>query len=268
MKHENQFSEIVSLIRQARDNAYKEVNKELINCYWMVGGYISQRIASSSWGDKAISDLAKFIEKNHPELKGYDRRGLYRMKQFYDTYKNSSIVSPLVTQLQNNENQTNKFVAPLARQIKETILAQISWTHHLIIFSRAKTEEEREFYIRLSIRENYSKRELDRQISSGVFERVMLGHQKLPQQVKELNKAQAVNFKDSYVFDFLNLPKEHSEGDLQKALIAQMKDFLLELGRDFIFIGEGYRIQVGNSDFEIDLLFFFIAVFNASWPSN
>ena len=258
MKQENQFSEIVSLIRQARDNAYKEVNKELINCYWIVGGYISQRIAAASWGNKTINDLAKFIEKNHPELKGYERRNLYRMKQFYDTYKNLSIVSPPVTQLQNNNNQSIEFVAPLVRQldIKETILAQISWTHHLIIFSRAKTDEEREFYIRLSIRENYSKRELDRQISSGVFERVMLGHQKLPQPVKELNKGQIANFKDSYVFDFLNLPKEHSESDLQKALIAQMKDFLLELGRDFIFIGEEYRIQVGNSDFEIDLLFF------------
>jgi len=172
MKQENQFSEIVSLIRQARDNAYKEVNKELINCYWMVGGYISQRIAAANWGDKAISDLAKFIEKNHPELKGYDRRNLYRMKQFYDIYENSSIVVPVAPQLQNNNNQPVEFVAPAVRQIKETILAQIGWTHHLIIFSRAKTEEEREFYIRLSIRENYSKRELDRQISSGVFERV------------------------------------------------------------------------------------------------
>jgi predicted nuclease of restriction endonuclease-like (RecB) superfamily len=172
MRQEIQFSEVVQLIKQARVNAYKAINVELINCYWQVGGYISQRISNSSWGEKTINDLANFIEKNHPDLKGYDRRGLYRMKQFYETYENSVIVTPLVTQLQKAENEVVKFVTPAVTQlsdIRESILAKISWTHHLIIFSRTKTEEEREFYIRLCIRENYSKRELDRQISSSVY---------------------------------------------------------------------------------------------------
>jgi len=183
VKQENQFLEVVGLIKQARTNAYQSVNAELINCYWQVGEYISQRIANASWGDKSIHELAKFIENGHPDLKGYNRVGLYRMKQFYDTYKNSSIVSPLARQLQSNENQPNEIVSPLERQlanIHDTILTQIGWTHHLIILSRTRTEEEREFYIRLCIRERYSKRELDRQISSGIFERVMLGNQKLP----------------------------------------------------------------------------------------
>ncbi|HEY4063385.1 MAG TPA: DUF1016 N-terminal domain-containing protein [Puia sp.] len=117
MKRENQFLEIVGLIKQTRDNAYKAVNKELINCYWMVGAYLSQRIATASWGDKTIDDLAKFIEKNHPELKGYDRRGLYRMKQFYDIYINSSIVAPPVTQLQNYNNQLIEIVAPPVQRL-------------------------------------------------------------------------------------------------------------------------------------------------------
>jgi predicted nuclease of restriction endonuclease-like (RecB) superfamily len=259
MKPETQFLEVVGLIKQARTNAYQSVNTELINCYWQVGEYIGKRIANASWGDKSIEDLADFIGKNHPDLKGYDRRGMYRMKQFYDTYKNSSIVSPLVTQLQLSENQSNNIISSPLRQltdIRNTILSQISWTHHLIIFSRTKTEEEREFYIRMCIRERYSKRELDRQISSGLFERVMLGKHQLPSTVQHQGKDALNTFKSDYVFEFLQLSDQHNETDLQKALVAQMKRFILELGRDFLFIGEEYRIQVGNSDFKTDLLFF------------
>lgn len=259
MKQEFQFSEVVQLIKQAKSRAYKAINIELINCYWQVGEYISLRIADASWGDNTVKDLAKFIEKGHPDLKGYDRTGLYRMKKFYESYCNSPIVAPPVRQLQQNDNEEVKFVASLMRQLSDirgSILAKISWTHHLIIFSRTKTEEEREFYIRLCIRENYSTRELDRQISSGVFERVVLGNQQLPPALRQSKKDVSTLFKSDYVFEFLRLPKDHNESDLQKALISQMKDFMLELGRDFLFIGEEYRIQVGNSDFKADLLFF------------
>ena len=150
----------------------------MINCYWQVGEYISRRIANATWGDKTIDNLAKFIEKNHPDLKGYTRSNLYRMKQFYETYYTTQIVAPLARQLKNAESQDNIIVSLVVTQltnIRDTILAQIGWTHHLIIFTRAKTPEEREFYIRACIKERYSKRELDRQISSGLFERVMLG---------------------------------------------------------------------------------------------
>jgi predicted nuclease of restriction endonuclease-like (RecB) superfamily len=185
--------------------------------------------------------------------------GLYRMKQFYETYCTSPIVSSAVRQLQNAENQSAEFVSPLVRQltdIRNTILAQVNWTHHLIIFARTKSAEEREFYIRLCIREKYSKRELDRQISSSLFERVMLGKQQLPAAVKHSHHEILNNIKSDYILEFLQLPENHNEIDLQKALIIQMKKFILELGRDFLFIGEEYKIQVGNSDFKADLLFY------------
>ena len=259
MKEENQFSEVVLLIKQARTDAYKAVNTELINCYWQVGEYISKRIAQAVWGDKAIDELAKFMEKNHPDLKGYNRRGLYRMKQFYETYVEiSSIVSLTMSQIEGLGNQVIDLKErPLeSTNIKDTILCKIGWTHHLIIMSRAKTYEEKEFYLRLCIQENYSVKELDRQISSGVFERVMLGNHQLPAKMKGTGREITSAFKSDYILEFLNLPRDHSEEDLQKALISQMKHFILELGRDFIFMGEEYRIQVGNSDFKIDLLFF------------
>lgn len=237
------FSEITALIQQARHHAIQTVNSELINLYWLVGQQINQRLANASWGEKTIDELAQYLKTYHPELKGFNRRGLYRMNQFYETYSASEIVSSAMTQLEN-------------KGIKNTILTQVSWTHHLILLARTRREEEREYYLRLCIREKYSVRELERQINSGVFERAMLGNQNSPPAIKELTQDISNIFKDSYVFEFLNIPEPHSENALQKALIMQMKSFILELGRDFLFVGEEYRLQVGNSDFFIDLLFY------------
>ena len=178
MKQETQFLEVAGTIKQSKAIAYQSINAELVNCYWQVGQYISQRISNAKWGEKSVDELAKFIEKEHPDLKGYELRDLYRMKQFYESYCNTQIVAPLIRQFQLSENQSCTILTPHVTHltdIRKTILAEISWTHHLIIFSRTKTEEEREFYIRLCIREKYSARELDRQISSGLFERAMLG---------------------------------------------------------------------------------------------
>jgi predicted nuclease of restriction endonuclease-like (RecB) superfamily len=238
------------------------VNTALITLYWNVGKYISNRIETSAWGEKTVSKLADYIRDNETALKGFDRRGLYRMKQFYETYVHApTIVPPAVTQLLMSENEDNEIVSPLVTQfgfddIATTILTKISWSHHLIVMSRSKTDEEREFYIRLCIKENYSKRELDRQISAGYFERTMLGNAKLSPAVKELYANIAGCFKDNYVLEFVGLPDSHAERDLQKGLIFQLKDFILELGKDFLFVGEEYKVQVGNSDFYIDLLFY------------
>ncbi len=262
MKEEKQFSEVVQLIKQARTHAYKAVNTELINCYWQVGEYISKRIAQAIWGKKTVDELAKFIESRHPDLKGFSRQNIYRMKQFYETYiNNESIVSSTMRQMQNIDNHSNKIASPPVislqpTSVRDTILSKIGWTHHQIIMSRSKTDEEKEFYLRLCIQENYSVKELDRQISSGVFERIMLGNHQLPAKIKGSGRDITSAFKSDYILEFLNLPKDHNEGDLQRALIGQMRNFILELGKDFIFMGEEYRIQVGNSDFKIDLLFF------------
>jgi len=258
---ESNFVEIAQLIKDARNNALKTVNTELINLYWNVGLYISLKIKNAEWGDKTVSELADYLQKNHSELKGFNRAGLYRMVQFYESYYNNSFVATARQQIQQSDNQQNEIVATVWRQfesedIRGTVLAKISWSHHRIIFSRCDTDEERMFYIKLSIRENYSVRELDRQISSSLFERAM--NSENPKSVIPKNSKTDIQnvFKDSYVLDFLNLPEQHSEGDLQKGLMNRMKDFILELGRDFIFIGNEYKLMVGDSDFYIDLLFY------------
>lgn len=172
-----------------------------------------------------------------------------------------AFVSPVVTQIQSLDNEANEITSPVLSQfkiedIKNTILTHLSWSHHLILISRTKSDEEREFYLRLSVQEKYSKRELERQVSSGIYERTLLGSAKLSPVVREIHPDITGSFKDGYVFEFLGLSEQHSEGDLQKGLISQMKNFILELGKDFLFMGEEYRLQVGNSDFYIDLLFY------------
>lgn len=192
--------------------------------------YISKKIEQSEWGDSVVTELANFIKTHEPEIKGFSDKNIWRMKQFYETYKDSSKLS--------------------------TLLREISWSHNLSIFSRCKTNEEREFYLKLAKQESYSFRELERQISASLFERTMFGNSKLSTALRENNHDLTNTFKDSYVFEFLNLPDPHNESDLQRGLVRQMKNFILELGKDFLFIGEEYKLQIGNSDFYIDMLFY------------
>jgi predicted nuclease of restriction endonuclease-like (RecB) superfamily len=126
----------------------------------------------------------------------------------------------------------------------------------MIILSKAKSIEEKEYYIRLCIKERYSKRELERQIDSGLFERAMLSKQKVSTALTQSKHNLEGVFKDTYILDFLDLPKNYSERDLRRALVLSFKDFVLEFGKDFAFVGEEYRIQVGNNDYFIDLLFY------------
>lgn len=222
------FINVVNLIQEARDNAIRKVNEELILLYWNVGKYISEQLESQKWGSSYVDEMASFISQNCPGVKGFNRRGLYRMKQFYETYKDKEFVS--------------------------TLLTQISWSNHLAILSSSKSDEEREFYIQLSIKERYSARELQRQLDSGYFERYMLSTEKLepvpvPCTIKN-------NFLDTYILEFLSLPDKFSEHEFKNAIIANLKDFILEIGKDFTFVGEEYRVMVGNSDYYIDLLFY------------
>ena len=258
---QDQFSNIISLIRQSQANALRSVNTELINLYWQVGEYISRQLAGAAWGEKTVDELAEYISNHHPEIKGFNRRGLYRMKQFYELYNNSSIVSSVLTQLQVPDNQKSAIVSTVSTQfnlsdIRNTLVVKISWSHHTLIMSRCRLPEEIEFYIKQSIKENYSVRELDRQISSSLFERVMIGNHNLPPAIKDIHPDIANHFKDSYVFEFLNLPEPYNESELKKGLIRQMKQFILELGKDYLYVGEEFKVQAGNRDFYIDLLFY------------
>ena len=175
-------------------------------------------------------ELAETIRRRHPTMRGFSASNLWRMMQFYETYCEQPKLAAL--------------------------LRELSWSHNLAIMSRCKRDEEREFYLRLATREQWPLRELQRQLAGALFERVVLSPAKLSAPLRELHPDAAVVFKDAYLVEFLDLPPTHSEGDLQRALVEQLKQFLIELGRDFCFIGSQYPVQVGGRDFALDLLFF------------
>ncbi len=222
------FARIAGIIETARENTFQKVNEELIRMYWNVGEFLSGESQSASFGDAYIDSVADFIQQEFPGIRGFTRRGLYRMKRFYEIYKDDEFVT--------------------------TLLTQVSWSNHLAIISKAKTEEERHFYLMLSIKERYTARELQRQIDSAYYERYMLSKDKIKPET--VVKEGTVPFLDTYVLDFLTLPKNYKEKDLKKAILNNLKDFILEVGRDFTFIDEEYKVEVGNRDFFIDLLFF------------
>lgn len=228
------FDEIIRIIETRKNNAFRKVNEETIKMYWEFGEYISNKVSNSEWGEKIVIRLSEFITKNYPTLHGFNKRGLYRMKQFYESYKDYP-------------------------EIVSTLLTQINWSSHIALLSGTKTIEQKEFYIKLAIKENYSTRELTRQINSGYYERYILSDGKAHQSTIEfINEDKIPNTRllDTYSLEFLNLKEDYSEKDLRKAIIKHMKEFILEIGKDFSFVGEEYRIQVGNQDFYIDLLFY------------
>lgn len=220
-----QFDEVLQIIQTSHDRALKAVNAEMIRMYWSVGKYLSELCATASFGDKVIDEVAAYIAQHNPGVKGFNRRGLYRMKQFYELYKDDEFVSPLVT--------------------------QISWTNHLLIMSGSKSAEERLFYLSLCVKEHYSKRELERQMDSAYYERSMLSSKRLPPQ--SVPQSIRSSILDTYILEFLNLPEDFSENNLRKAITHNLKQVILEFGKDFTFIGEEYRVQVGGQDFYIEI---------------
>lgn len=227
---ESGFGEVVELITSARQRAVEAVNTALIDLYWQVGAIISSKIAAAEWGDGVVTQLAAHIARTQPGLRGFTRRNLFRMRQFHDAYPDPQFVSAVLTQL--------------------------PWTHHLTILGQSKRREEREFYLRTAIREKWTSRELERQFKAALFERVVLSPAKVSPPLTQVHPHALGVFRDAYMVEFLDLPAAHCEADLHGGLLHRLKDFLIELGRDFCFVGSEFPLQVGGRDFALDLLFF------------
>ncbi len=225
-----EFAELYHIIQQRQDAALRAVNAELIDLYWYIGEYLHKKLEMAGWGKHTIENLATYLQQTLPNARGFSAQNLWRMRQFYDAYNSETILSPLVREL--------------------------SWTHHLIILSKCKTMEERTFYAVSAVKERWTKRELERQIQSAYFERTLLGNTQLPPAVQTLQQNVQNIFKDRYVFEFLQLPEPFTESDLRKGLVSNLKQFMLEFGKDFLLVGEEMRVQVGLHDYFIDLVLF------------
>jgi predicted nuclease of restriction endonuclease-like (RecB) superfamily len=228
LKTHAEYGEIITIIERARENAFRTVNHELISMYWEIGAYVSDKIKHGGWGKSVVEGFARFVRQEHPDLRGYSASNIWRMRQFYETYRD------------------NEKFAPLVREI--------SWTNNLVIMSRVKTDEAREFYLLLTKKNNYKKEELSRQIDSMIFERTMISGERNKLFLAQNSSLTAL--RDSYILEFLDVSENHKEKELRKAIVANLRDFILEFGKDFTFMGEEYRVQVGNRDFWIDLVLF------------
>jgi predicted nuclease of restriction endonuclease-like (RecB) superfamily len=227
---EKSFGEVVAMIQSAKQTVMQAVNAQLVELYWQVGAYISHKLEQSEWGDAVVPQLSDYLARTQPGLRGFTQRNLFRMLKFYQVYQGDAKVTAL--------------------------LSQLPWTHNLIILNQSKRSEEREFYLRLAIQEKWSSRELERQFKAALFERSVLNPVKVSPMVSQSHSDALDVFRDAYVLEFLNLPEQHTEADLHGGLLRQLKNFLIELGRDFCFVGSEYPLQVGGRDFALDLLFF------------
>lgn len=274
---EKQFAEVIGIIQQHKCRASVAVNNETLLTAWSVGKYVSDKLKSQEWGSKVVSNLSEYIRIKRPDIKGFSRSSIYNMVMFYDEYSseaftmaiakylNDEFVQSLTGQIENQQTgqeksvtvqtDSSQFVQSVTGQMPK-LLTLTTLTNHIEILCQCKSIEERIFYILYAHKEHFTSRELQRCISNQTFSGLLGSKTNLSKGLLETYPISPIMFKDTYFVDFLNLPKKHSESKLKKGLIEHMKQFILELGKDFIFMDQEYRLNVGASSFKADLLFF------------
>ena len=274
---EQQFGEVIDIILQHKSRASKAVNEELLLTAWHIGGYVSAKLKSEEWGSKVVTQLSEYIRSKRPDIKGFGRSSIYNMVLFYEEYStaafaatvekylNSEFVQPRIGQIEASRSiqEASVIVQPKTAQIVQPEIGQMpkileltTLTNHIEILCRCKSTEERMFYILYANKEHLVKRELQRCISNQTFTALLGNKNNLSKGLLETYPNAPVMFKDTLFVDFLDLPKKHSEVRLRNGLIEHMKQFILELGKDFIFMDQEYRLNIGASAFKVDLLFF------------
>lgn len=225
------LQDIRDRVRSAQYAALKAVNKEMIALYWDIGRMIVERQKGGSWGKAVVERLAADLRNEFPGMKGFSASNLWRMKVFFQVYTSKEKLAPLVR--------------------------EIGWTHNILIFERCKDDLQREFYIRMTRKFGWSKNVLAHHIENQSYEKTLLSQTNFDKALPESLKSQAkLALKDEYTFDFLELGEEHSERELEQALISRMEHFLREMGGNFAFLGSQYRLQVSDREYFIDLLLF------------
>ena len=223
--------DIKARIHKAQYEALKVVNKELIQLYWDIGKMIVKKQEELGWGKAVIENLAKDLQNEYPGLQGFSHRNLWRMRIFYTEYKAHTILPPLV--------------------------AEIGWSHNVVIMEKCKDESERKFYIVSTKKFGWTKDVLIHQINNKTYEKYLLNQTNFDKALPEKYKNQAkLAVKDHYTFDFLELSDEHSEKELESSLIRNIRKFLEEMGSYYTFVGSQYRIEVSTKEFFVDLLLF------------
>ncbi len=233
LSHEylNFKNEITARIRSAQYEALKAVNKEMIALYWEVGKRITEQQTASGWGKSVVENLSRDIQKEFPGIQGFGVRNMWDMARFYAEYQSNEILQPLV--------------------------AEISWSKHIVILTKCKETRQRQFYILATKKHGWTKDVLINKIEAKTYENYLLGQSNFDMTLPEKIKNQAIlALKDEYTFDLIGLAEEHSEYELEQALIKNIRALLMEFGSDFSFIGNQYRLEVDGKEYFIDLLLY------------
>ncbi len=276
---EQQFGEVIDIILRHKSRASKAVNEELLLTAWYVGGYVSAKLKSEEWGSKVVTQLSEYIRSQRPDIKGYSRRSIYNMVMFYEEYSsetfamtvekylNREFVQTVSAQIEASHSkpssgcaiivqpETTQIVQPKIGQMPK-ILGLTTLSNHVEILCRCKSDEERIFYILYANKEHLSYKEMQRCISNQTFTTLLGSKENMSKGLLKAYPDASVMFKDTLFVDFLDLPKKYSESRLRNGLLEHMKQFILELGKDFIFMDQEYRLNIGASTFKADLLFF------------
>ncbi len=225
------LNDITERVRSSQYEALKLVNKGLIGLYWDIGRLITERQASTQWGKSVVEQLAKDLQAEFPGASGFSASNLWRMRQFYQIYS------------------SNEKLAPLVREI--------SWSHNIVIFEQCKDDLQREFYIRMTRKFGWTKNVLTHQIENQSYEKTLLNQTNFDQTVAvEIRQQAKLAVKDEYIFSFLELEDEHSERQLEQALLSRIEHFLQEMGGAFTFLGSQYRLEIEDEEYFIDLLLY------------
>lgn len=274
-EYKQQFEEIRSIILLHRSRALQNVNEESLTMSWQVGQIVSYRLKNNEWGSKVVAQLSEYLRAKDPSLKGYSRRNIYNMVNFYETYSSPEIAELVqglsllqIVQTASAQISAETIVQPETAQIGETSIVQTTsaqlpkilllttFSNHIEILSRCKTNEQRLFYILYSYREHLNYKELQRCIANDTFGSMISEKTNFSSGLKATYPQSVALFKDRAFVDFLNLPQKHSEKQLHNGILDHIKQFVLELGKDFLFVDSEYPLQVGGSTFKVDLLFY------------
>jgi len=218
-------------IRSAQLSAMRAVNKELISLYWDIGQHIIEEQTEKEWGSGVVELIAKELQIEFTGIQGFSERNLWRMRNFYVIYKDNAILTQLV--------------------------AEIGWSHNMVILEKCRDNLEREFYIKMTRKFGWSRAVLIHHLEGKSYEKFLLNQTNFDQTLPEKYKNQAIlAVRDEYNFDFLELSEEHSEKELESGLIGNIRKFLAEMGHNFCFIGTQYRLEIEDDEFFIDLLLY------------
>ena len=278
LQHREEFETVYGIISAHKKRAMNAMHNESLNMLWEVGAYVSDRLKKAAWGDGVVRMLAEYIHTRSPKAKGWSYSTIYRMVRFYDTYssdgftqtvsrygmqnylagtkqkklpsKDGKIVSFEMTQIDSGE-----IVSFEMAQIPNVLFAT-GWTNHQIIMNRCKTDSERLFYMLYAGKEQLENKELVRVIKTNTMTSLLGSKDVQSEMMKREYPQSGVLFKDTVYLEMFGLPVKYKESKLRKEIIAHMKDFILELGKDFLFIDDEHRIAVGGKTFKVDLLFY------------